>query len=285
MNQSFPIFNLLHSSFPRQIQIQITPLLDVFNVPFYSKFHIPHSQTSSPPPSSIFHKRTISCRESAFRNRSRSKAWKQLGPSGNKVAQWLFERTNWSGLVAERCNIVKGYGSRARPLWGWGQEEEAAASQILSADIQCDITHSTYGLSSGMHARVRAGRETEREWIFAHDSIYKATFDLIFRKLFFEKLSSIIIEFNILKLRGRLNSMDLMGCANCTRSDKNWIRKKLVLRRERVWLGEIAIRRMVNRRRRINWNRFFFFLESLFMIRHIINEIKNRETYWNLGTS
>lgn len=115
-----------------------------------------------------------------FRNRSRSKAWKQLGPSGNKVAQWLFERTNWSGLVAERCNIVKGYGSRARPLWGWGQEEEAAASQILSADIQCDITHSRYGLSSGMHARVRAGRETEREWIFAHDSIYKATFDLIF---------------------------------------------------------------------------------------------------------
>lgn len=47
----------------------------------------------------------------------------------------------------ERCNIVKGYGSRAAALRA-GQEEEAAASEILSADIQCDITHSRYGLSS-----------------------------------------------------------------------------------------------------------------------------------------
>lgn len=46
----------------------------------------------------------------------------------------------------ERCNIVKGYGSRAAALRA-SQEEEAAASEILSADIQCDITHSRYGLS------------------------------------------------------------------------------------------------------------------------------------------
>lgn len=80
----------------------------------------------------------------------------------------------------ERCNIVKGYGSRAAALRA-GQEEEAAASEILSADIQCDITHSRYGLSSLGPRCTRvydATREREREWIFVrvHASVY--TFSL-----------------------------------------------------------------------------------------------------------
>lgn len=68
----------------------------------------------------------------------------------------------------ERCNIVKGYGSRAAALRA-GQEEEAAASEILSADIQCDITHSRYGLSSlgpgctRVYVQRERVRERERE--------------------------------------------------------------------------------------------------------------------------
>lgn len=82
----------------------------------------------------------------------------------------------------ERCNIVKGYGSRAAALRA-GQEEEAAASEILSADIQCDITHSRYGLSSlgpGC-TRVYVQRERVRERLdicaHIHASVYN-TFSL-----------------------------------------------------------------------------------------------------------
>lgn len=82
----------------------------------------------------------------------------------------------------ERCNIVKGYGSRAAALRA-GQEEEAAASEILSADIQCDITHSRYGLSSlgPGYTRVYVQRERERERLdicaHIHASVYN-TFSL-----------------------------------------------------------------------------------------------------------
>lgn len=106
----------------------------------------------------------------------------------------------------ERCNIVKGYGSRAAALRA-GQEEEAAASEILSADIQCDITHSRYGLSSlgpgCTRVYVQRERERERNWIFVRiytprfiiRSVYKAAAARsgLIRKLF-EKLSSIMIE-------------------------------------------------------------------------------------------
>lgn len=50
-------------------------------------------------------------------------------------------------------NIVKGYGSRAAALRASRKRRHPAASEILSADIQCDITHSRYGLSRPHHHR------------------------------------------------------------------------------------------------------------------------------------